>query len=248
MLNQVLYTQVFAGGIQGFGTPGLIPPHTAPTWSSAAPLRQREQWEKQQSCTREIIPPDETWHCCETTFDNLTSALSAAGVWAKKTRLGEKKNPLIWTVLRARSKAAFGIWTRTASRGGAGSCRWLGLSSADKAASMGWERIHPAASNSIEDFKDREVDELQLYSPLQQLLIRWALSHCWHLINVPPCVEVLQQEGDGRGFWLSWWQCGSRKQFSCQSASLLAFTKGGNTFTYLLLLRLLFDVSNSIFT
>lgn len=153
----------------------------------------------------------------------------------------------------ARSKAAAGIWTSIAARGGAGlSHRWLGLRPADKAASTGWKRIHPAASNSLEDFKDRKVDGLQLYGLLQQLLIRWALFHGWHLINVPPCVEVLQWEveaagGRQEGLWLFWWQW--QRKAALLSECVLAGIHQEWKYTRCPYCNgVLFDVSNSIFT
>lgn len=86
-------------------------------------------------------------------------------------------------------------------------------------------------------FKDSKMDRLQFYGLLQQLLIRWALFHGWHLINVPPVWRCCsgrwrQQEGDGRGSG-SADGSGNKKQFSYQKVSLLAFTKSGNTLAVL---------------
>lgn len=71
---------------------------------------------KRGNSGRKITFSDWTWHCCETTFDNLTLALSAFG-GRKHCRGGG--NPLIWTGPWAKSKAAAGIWTRPGARGGA---------------------------------------------------------------------------------------------------------------------------------
>lgn len=107
----------------------------------------------------------------------------------------------------ARSKAAVRIWTRIAAR--ACTDDWA-YGQRTKQPAQDGEGIHPAASNSLEDFKDRKVDGLQLCGLLQAAPDP---SQGWHLINAPPppsCVEVLQWEvetvGGIAGYWLCWWQ------------------------------------------
>lgn len=95
----------------------------------------------------------------------------------------------------ARSEASDGIWlrTRTRTRGGAGlSRRWLGLYLEDKA---GWERKHPAASDSQEDLE----------------LGRWmdsnirASSCSSYSTGASPSVQVRYRQEWHQGFRL-WWQ------------------------------------------
>lgn len=77
-----------------------------------------KQKRKKTACEK-LHPPDETGHGCESTFDNLTSAMSAAGIWGRKSLGGGVKSSYL-DCAGARSEAAAGIWIRTAARGGAG--------------------------------------------------------------------------------------------------------------------------------
>lgn len=95
----------------------------------------------------------------------------------------------------------------------------------------------PGGLQQPRGFKDRKVDGLQLYGLFQQLLIRWASFHGWHLINVPPVWRCCsgswrQQGGDRRGSGSADGRH-SKKQLSCHSQSLLAFTRIWNTLTVL---------------
>lgn len=69
----------------------------------------------------------------------------------------------------------------------------------------------------------------------KQLLIRWALSRLT-LDQCPPCVEVLQWEVEAAGGMLALallMAVAAKSSSLVTSVSLLAFTKGGNTFALL---------------
>lgn len=180
-----------------------------------------------------MTPPDETWHCCETTFDSLTSVLSAAGSWSREN--AARENPLIWTAPRPGARHRLGFGSELQPGKGLDSLRWLGLQWEDKAASTGWERIHPAASNSLKDLK---TERWMGSSFMASSSSSWSAgpsstADTWSM-SLPVwrwCSERWrQQEGDRRAFG-SADGSGRKKKLLFQSTSLLAFTKGGNTFS-----------------
>lgn len=192
-----------------------------------------------------MTPPDETWHCCETTFDSLTSVLSAAGSWSGEN--AARENRLIWTAPRPGARHRLGFGSELQPGKGLDS-QMIGLTVGRQSSQHRMGEDTPSGLQQPKGFKDRKVDGLQLYGLLQQLLIRWALFHGWHLINVPPCVEVLQQEVEAAGewqeaFWLCWWQW-QKKEAPLSKHVLVGIYQGWKYIFSAHCNRVLFDVSS----
>ena len=103
-----------------------------------------------------------------------------------------------------------------------------GLTFGGQSSQHGMGEDTPSSLKQPRGFKDREVDGLQLYGLLQQLLICSALYRGWHLINVPPvwrcCGGSWKQREDDRRVSGSADGRGGKMQLFCNSNCLLAFT------------------------